>query len=140
MSNDIPYSLPFYLVKSPITLNTSFVLGWVPIYYIGYFVQAVWTGTPTGVFYLNASGDAFSNGTGVSQPKGAPFYHPPGLVSPVNTSLISGSSYTVSAAGTNAWNVNGSRYTFVQLGYTDNSSGTSTAQLTFANVTQKGPS
>ena len=138
--NNIPRILPYYLVNQPITMNQNFSLGWVPLYYIGYFVQAVWTGVPTGYFQLNASGDSFATGSNIVPPNGSPFYVPPGLINPVNSSMVLGSQYNVTSAGINGWNVNGSRYNFVQLAYVDSSGGTSTAQLTFANISQKGPS
>jgi hypothetical protein len=138
----IPQNIPYYLMNpsAPITLNSSFVLQWVPLYYAGYFIQIVVTGTPNGVFYLNASGDVPANGSSITPPNGAPFYTPPGLANPVNSSTIAGTAYSMTAAGINAWNVNGGNYRFVQIGYTDNSGGASTALLTFANITQRGQS
>lgn len=135
----VPYNLPYYQINSPITLNTSFSLGWVPIYTLGYFAQIVWTGTPTGYFYLDASGDAYLKGTSVPIPHGAPFFHWPQYANPTNFNTIVGSQYNVVAAGSNSWNVNGSRYNFVRISYVDQSSGASTATLNFANVCQKGP-
>jgi hypothetical protein len=127
-----------YLVSSPIAMNTSFNLSWVPIYYKGYYVQAVWTGTPTGYFVLNASGDAYQNGGTIIPAQNLPFYVPPSMITPVNSSPILGSQYNITGAGSNAWNVYNAEYSWVQLSYVDSSGGTSTATLNFANITQKG--
>jgi hypothetical protein len=136
----VPKNISYYLMNpsAPITLNSSFVMQWVPLYWANYFIQVVVTGTPSGNFYLNASGDSPASGSSIIPPKDAPFYVAPSLANPVNTSLVAGSTYNMIAPGINAWNVNGANYTFVQIGYTDSSGGTSTAQLTFANITQKG--
>lgn len=140
MSSTI-YTIPYYQIQTPITLNTSFTLNWVPIFFLGYFIQIEWTGTPTGVFYLEASGDKYKTGTmDVSQISAdAPFFTKKLVESPTHASLVASSQYSVTTAGLNAWNVQGARYNWVRLGYTDNSAGASAAQLTFVNVSQKGP-
>ncbi len=137
--SDQVYNVPSRLIKVPIILNTSFSLDWVPIYFLGYFIQIVWTGVPTGQFYLEASGDRYSNGVNIIPPEGVPFYVPPGLSNPINAGTISGSTYGVAAAGTNSWNVGNARYNYVRLSYKDTSGGVSTASLNFAHMTQKGP-
>lgn len=134
------YNIPSKLIKLPIVLNQNFSLGWVPIYFLGYFIQVVWTGTPNGQLYLEASGDLYANGSNITPPDGIPFYTPPGLVNPVNAGTIAGTQYAISSlGGTNSWNVGNARYNFVRLSYTDSSGGASTASLTVANMSQKGP-
>jgi len=135
------YNIPYYQIQTPITLNNSFSLGWVPIFFLGYFIQIEWTGTPNGQFYLEASGDKYKDGIlDVSQISAdAPFFTKKLVEAPTHASIISGSQYSVVSAGLNAWNVSSARYNWVRLSYTDNSGGASTAQLNFVNVSQKGP-
>lgn len=82
----------------------------------GYSIQAVWTGTPTGSFKLQGSSEYVeqSNTNGYA---------------PTNWDDIAGSTYAVTAAGSNSWNVDGAMYNWVRLVYTDGSGGASTAVL-----------
>jgi hypothetical protein len=76
----------------------------------GYSIQGVITGTPTGTVELQMSDDPNS-----------------GNVFPVNWTVITGTSQSIAAAGTFAYNVSDVGYTWVRLVYTDGSSGSSTA-------------
>lgn len=89
----------------------------------GFFIQAVWTGTPTGTFKLQISGDPQSNVPGAA---------------PTNWSDYSGSSEAISAAGNFYWNVGEVFFNWVRLVYTDGSGGTSTAVLTASTFNAKG--
>ena len=95
----------------------------------GYAIQADFTGTPTGTFTLQASNDPATS-------------YMPGNASntnPVtNWSVITNSSYAVTAAGNYMWNVYDVMYNWVRLVYTDTSGGTSTAVLN-ANINAKAP-
>jgi len=86
----------------------------------GYYIQLVITGTPTGTFTLQSSGDANS-----------------GDVFPTNWAAVASSSQAVSGAGVYSYNVSDVQYNWVRLVYTDGSSGTSTAVLN-ATINTKG--
>lgn len=90
----------------------------------GYAIQAVYTGTPTGTFKLQASVDPVKDG-------------PPNTPQPTNWDDITDSSFTVSSAGVYIWNVTDAMYTWVRLVYTDSSGGTSTA-IVNARINSKG--
>ena len=106
-------------------LNTTFTSSPQQTYQMqGYSIQAVFTGTPTGTFKLQASSD--------------PFLNTSAFQNPVNWSDIPYSFYTVSAAGNFTWNVFEVQYNFVRLVYTDASGGTSDAILTSAILNAKG--
>lgn len=90
----------------------------------GYCIQAVITGTPTGTVKLQASNDPFLDIF-------------PGNEPPVHWTDIAGSTFTVSAAGSEMWNVIGAFYNWVRIAYTDTSGGASTATMT-ATVNIKG--
>jgi hypothetical protein len=100
----------------------------------GVAIQAVFTGTPTGTFKLQASADPATS----YNPAGAGQAGMAGSNNPTNWSDIEDSSYTVSAAGNYVWNVFDIMYTYIRLVYTDTSGGTSTAVLT-ANINAKAP-
>ena len=91
---------------------------------IGYSVQIVVTGTPTGTFSLLGSAD---QATEITPSK-----------APVNFSTITNSSYAILAAGNYLWNIPEPFYNWVKLAYTDTSGGTSTAILTVATFNYKG--
>lgn len=91
----------------------------------GFAIQAVFTGTPTGTFKLQASSDPFKYAN-AAQPQ-----------VPTNWTDIADSSAPVSAAGNYMWNFNGCFFEFVRLVYTDGSSGASTAVLN-ATINLKG--
>lgn len=132
------YNINSNLLKVPITLNSSFSLPWVPVGMVGYFLSLQWTGTPNGTFFLEGSGEPYHSGTDIVSPKAFPFFMWEQLINPTVGFTINGSSYSVVQAGKNAWNVGNARYSFVRLSYADLSSGTSTAQLTYGNLNQKG--
>lgn len=80
----------------------------------GYCIQAVITGTPTGSVKLQASNDPFIASN---------------VFPPTHWTDIASSSFSVSASGSEMWNVTGGQYTWVRLAYTDTSGGTSTAVM-----------
>ncbi len=86
-----------------------------------YSMAAIITGTPTGTIKLQASNDPETNDT---QPSGVPF------PAPVNWVDITGSSFSVVAAGETFWNVSQVAYNYVRVVYTDGSSAASTAVMT----------
>lgn len=92
-------------------MNTSFVTEGIPLnQVVGYAVQAYFTGTPTGSFKLQCSGDPNSGNT-----------------FPTNWSDVANSTFSVVAAGDVFWNVTSAMYNWVRVSYTDSSSGASTA-------------
>lgn len=110
-ANNIP-------LMTNVLMNTSLATAATALQDIyGYTVQAVWTGTPTGTFKLQASNDPFK-------------YVTPNVTQvPTHWTDIADSSITITAAGDYMWNVIGAFYPFVRLVYTDTSGGTSTARL-----------
>ena len=88
---------------------------------IGFAIQIVFTGTPTGVFKLQSSVDANS-----------------GNNNPVNWTDVANSTFTVTAAGNVEWNVTDCFYNWVRVVYTDSSGGTSTAIITVSTCNTKG--
>lgn len=93
---------------------------------IGFTIQAVWTGTPTGSFKLQASSDAVPN---LAQTT---------AFVPTNWTDVATSAQAVSAAGNYMWNVTDVMYNYVRVVYTDTSSGTSTAIVTSLVFNGKG--
>lgn len=91
----------------------------------GCAIQAVFTGTPTGDFKLQASADPATSYTASSN-------------TPVNWTDIDTSPYSVSASGNYMWNVFDIMYNYIRLVYTDSSGGTSTAILN-VTINAKGP-
>lgn len=89
---------------------------------VGYAIQVVFTGTPTGTFKLQGSCDPYGSGD--------PSF-------PKNWSDIADSSHAVSAAGDFLWNVFYVEYNWVRLVYADGSSGSSTAVLASARINAK---
>jgi hypothetical protein len=84
----------------------------------GYFVQAVYTGTPAGTLKLQGSGDKFDYASPVQPPV------------PANWDDIKGSEFTIDSAGVCSWNAGqGVYYNYVRLVYSDASGGSSTAIL-----------
>lgn len=100
-------------------MNTTIFSQAVPIVNsFGYFVQAAYTGTPTGTLKLQGSGDKFDYASPVQPP------------TPADWNDIKGSQFTISSAGICSWNAGaGTYYNYVRLVYTDTSGGTSTAVL-----------
>lgn len=95
----------------------------------GVAIQAVFTGTPTGTFKLQASADPATN---IQPGQGA------GGNPVLDWVDIADSSYSVTAAGNYMWNVFDIMYNFIRLVYTDTSGGTSTAVLN-AVINAKAP-
>lgn len=85
---------------------------------LGYCIQAVVTGTPTGTVKLQASCDPIANSL------------IPTTMPPIHWTDVANSSFVLSASGSEMWNVTSSMYTWVRLVYTDSSGGTSTATMT----------
>lgn len=98
----------------------------------GYSIQIVFTGTPTGTFKLQASCDPVPRQSQVVGSNGAVTY------TPTNWTDVKDSTFTVSAAGNVQWNVREVFYNYVQVIYTDTSSGSSTAIITNATFNAKG--
>ena len=92
--------------------------------YIGYAIQVVFTGTPTGTFSLQGSNDEVLNKAFNYQP--------------TNWTTLSNSSNAVSGPGSFIWNIQEPYYTWVKLVYTDGSGGASTAILTVSTFNAKG--
>ncbi len=84
---------------------------------VGFAIQAVVTGTPTGTFKLQGSCDPVELG-------------PPPLVPPTNWTDVANTSTAVTAAGSILWNLTDQMYNWVQIVYTDTSGGTSAAVVT----------
>lgn len=93
---------------------------------VGFNIQIVFTGTPTGNFKLQASADPIY--------KGAPGQQ----YTPTNWTDIANSTFTVSAAGNVDWNFSGCYYNYVRVVYTDTSGGASTAVITVSTFNGKG--
>ena len=87
----------------------------------GYAIQCVWTGTPTGSLKLQCSVDPNI-----------------GNIFPTNWIDLTGTTVSVTAAGSFMWNVTGAMYNWVRFNYTDLSSGVSTAIMTISNFNGKG--
>jgi hypothetical protein len=91
----------------------------------GVAIQAVFTGTPTGTFKIQASADPATGYDPTDNP-------------PSNWTDIAGSSYSVTAAGNYMWNIFDIMYNWIRLVYTDTSGGTSTAVLN-TTINAKAP-
>ena len=116
------------IVPANTVLNTNINSDPMPLYHVyGYSIQAVYTGTPTGTFKLQASSDPVFPGNKA-----------PNSNFVVNWTDVANSSVTVTAAGNYMWNVTDVMYNFVRLVYTDGSSGASTAVLTVSTFNAKG--
>ncbi len=101
----------------------------VPLYQIfGYAIQLVFTGTPTGSFKLQGSCDPVPQ---AAQAAISPY-------SVTNWTDISGSSQSVTAAGSIIWNAEDTMYNYVRVVYTDTSSGASTAIITVSTFNGRG--
>lgn len=100
---------------------------------VGFAIQVVFTGTPTGSFKLQASCEGVSKQNEVIGVNGAVTYNV------TNWSDVANSSFSVTAAGNVFWNYDGNvNWTFVRVVYTDTSSGASTAIVTSATINCKG--
>lgn len=89
-----------------------------------YSFQVVFTGTPTGAFFLEASSDPYP-----AQTVQTPY--------PINWSVVANSTFNVSAAGDCMWTVQFPGYNWVRVCYTDSSSGDSTAIITSSTFNGK---
>lgn len=99
---------------------------------VGYSIQIVFTGTPTGSFKLQGSCDPVPKANLVVGANGVVTY------TPTNWTDVADSTFTVTAAGNVEWNSNNVFYTYVRVVYTDASSGASTAIITVASFVGKG--
>lgn len=116
------------IIPADTVLNANINSSPMPLYQVyGYSIQAVYTGTPTGTFKLQASSDPVFPGN-----KG------PNSNFVTNWTDVANSSVTVTAAGNYMWNVTDVMYNFVRLVYTDGSAGASTAVITVSTFNAKG--
>lgn len=100
---------------------------------VGFAIQVVFTGTPTGSFKLQASCDQVSKQNETIGANGLITYVVP------HWSDVAESSFSVVAAGNVFWNYDGNvNWTFVRVVYTDDSGGSSTAIITSAVLNCKG--
>lgn len=100
---------------------------------LGFAIQIVFTGTPTGSFKLQTSCDQVSKQREVIGANGAITF------SVTNWSDVANSTFTVTAAGDVFWNYDETpNWTFVRVVYTDSSSGSSAAIITSATINAKG--
>ena len=112
------YNVPNFISAQP--LNVSFNSSAYQLNQaMGFSIQLVITGTPTGVFKLQCSDDANSGAQ-------SPLAQNP-LSNPVNWTDVANSSFTVTAAGNIVWNVTSAMYNWIRVAYTDGSAGASTA-------------
>jgi hypothetical protein len=127
-----PYNFP-NVIPAGTVLNSSFVSQPMQVYNaIAFSIQVFFTGTPTGSFYLLASDDpVYSGKAPYNARSGAPG-------TPVNFTTIAGSQFIVAAAGNCMWDYDWPGFTWVQIGYTDTSGGTSTATVTSSTINVKG--
>jgi len=124
VANIIPANTRMFgnIASIPIELSNLF----------GFSIQIVFTGTPTGVFKLQASCDPVANPKETIGVNGAPKFEP------TNWSDVEDSEFTVTAAGNVFWNyAQNVNWSYVRVFYTDNSAG-STATITSARFNGKG--
>lgn len=108
-------------VTTAIPMNATIKLAANQLYDVfGFYIQVIITGTPTGSFKLQSSGDPCSQGS-LSTPLTAQ------APSEASWTDVLNSSQSVSAAGNVSWNVDGAYFNWVRVVYTDTSSGASTA-------------
>lgn len=118
-------------VATSVPLNANYNSTYVQLKNIyTYSIMAVITGTPTGTIQLQASNDPETNDTQVNMSYGAG-QNPtnPPAVGPTNWATITGSTFMLTMAGNEMWNVDGVGYNYVRLQYVDTSGGTSTATM-----------
>jgi hypothetical protein len=99
---------------------------------VGFCIQVVFTGTPTGTFKLQGSNDSV-----VTSPSYVGGTNSSNFI-PTNWTDVADSSQAVSAAGSIVWNADSQYYNYVRVVYTDGSSGASTAVLTDSTFNGKG--
>lgn len=100
---------------------------------LGFAIQIVFTGTPTGSFKLQASCDQVAKQNEVIGANGAITY----IVT--NWSDVEDSTFTVTVAGDVFWNYSETpNWTFVRAVFSDSSGGASTAIITSAIINCKG--
>jgi hypothetical protein len=111
-----PMNISFF--SQPIQLNQV----------LGFSIQAQITGTPTGTIFLQASTDS-------NTPLATLAPDSPTL--PTNWDTVVDSPFSVTEAGTCTWNHQQTMFNWVRIGYTDLSSGASTATVS-ARINTKG--
>lgn len=117
------------IIPENTVLNTNINSAAIPLYQIfGYSIQAVFTGTPTGTFKLQASDDPVPQAAQAAS----------GVYTATNWTDIANSSQSVTAAGSIIWNVSEVMYNYVRVVYTDGSGGASTAIVTASTANLKG--
>jgi Flp pilus assembly protein TadG len=100
-----------YPILSNVAMNANSNSAPLELYHMyGFCIQVVITNIPNGTLKLQASADPFNNQGTVT-----------------NWTDISGSTISVTTAGTQMWNVFDAMYNWVRIVYTDSSGGTSTA-------------
>lgn len=99
---------------------------------LGYAVQVVIAGTPTGTLKLQMSCDSVTKQNLVVGANGLITY------AVTNWSDVASSSVMISSAGITGWEIPDAYYNFVRVVYTDGSSGVSTATITSATFNSKG--
>jgi hypothetical protein len=99
---------------------------------LGYAIQVVIAGTPTGTLKLQMSCDPVTKQNLIVGTNGLITY----VVA--NWSDIANSSMAVSSAGTTGWEIPDAYYNFVRVVYTDGSGGSSTATISSATFNSKG--
>lgn len=118
-----PYNFPNVITANKV-LNTTFQSQAMQLYNsYNFSVQVVFTGTPTGSFFLQASADPAFSGI-------------PG--EPRNWSTVAGSTFTVTAAGDCFWDYDYPGFNWIRVCYTDGSGGASTAVVTSSVLNCKG--
>jgi hypothetical protein len=124
-----PYNFPNVITANQV-LNASFFSQAMQLYSsYNFSIQVVFTGTPTGTFFLQASADPMYSG----YPGGST-----APATPTNWSTIADSDFVVSAAGDCFWNYSYPGFNWVRIGYTDGSAGASTAVVTSSVINIKG--
>jgi len=108
-----------------VPLNANYNSPYQPLRSIPlYTMSAIITGTPTGTISIQASNDPETNDTQINTTAQLP-----PAVGPTNWVTITGSTFTVTTAGEEMWNVDYAGYNYVRVQYTDASGGTSTATM-----------
>ena len=111
-------------IATTVPMNANYNSPYTPLKNIyTYSMAAIVTGTPTGTIKLQASNDPETNDTQTNSTGLSP------AVGPSNWADITGSTFSLVAAGETMWNVNAVGYNYVRVVYTDTSGGTSTATM-----------
>lgn len=99
---------------------------------VNFSIQIFFSGTPTGIFFLQESCDPVPKNNLVLQSNGGVLY------TPTHWTTIADSQFTVIAAGDVGWNFQNRGFTYVRAVYNDSSSGLSTATITSARFNGVG--